>query len=73
MGGARAPQGYFRQVLAQRGFVVFTLDNRGSGFRGNAFETALAQRLGKVEIDRSAARSRVPEDARRSSIRSVSA
>jgi len=29
---------------------VFTLDNRGSGFRGNAFETALAQRFGKVEI-----------------------
>ena len=42
--------GYFRQILAQRGFVVFTLDNRGSGFRGNAFETALAQRFGKVEI-----------------------
>ena len=42
--------GYFRQILAQHGFVVFTLDNRGSGFRGNAFETALAQRLGKVEI-----------------------
>lgn len=50
MGGARTAQGYFRQVLAQRGFVVFTLDNRGSGFRGNAFETALAQRLGGVEI-----------------------
>ncbi len=49
MGGARAPQGYFRQVLAQHGFVVFTLDNRGSGFRGNAFETALAQRLGTIE------------------------
>ena len=51
MGGARAPQGYFRQVLAQHGFVVFTLDNRGSGFRGNAFETALAQRFGKVEVE----------------------
>jgi dipeptidyl-peptidase-4 len=50
MGGARAPQGYFRQVLAQRGFVVFTLDNRGTGFRGNAFETAIAQRMGKVEV-----------------------
>ena len=50
MGGARA-QGYFRQMLAQHGFVVFTLDNRGSGFRGNAFETALAQRFGKVEIE----------------------
>jgi dipeptidyl-peptidase 4 len=42
--------GYFREVLAQHGYVVFTLDNRGSGFRGNAFETALAQRFGKVEI-----------------------
>ncbi|HEY7638681.1 MAG TPA: S9 family peptidase [Steroidobacteraceae bacterium] len=50
MGGARAPQGYFRQVLAQHGFVVFTLDNRGSGFRGTAFETALAGQFGKVEV-----------------------
>jgi dipeptidyl-peptidase-4 len=51
MGGARAPQGYFRQVLAQNGFVVLTLDNRGSGFRGDAFEKALANRFGKVEIE----------------------
>ena len=51
MGGARAAQGYVRQALAQRGFVVFTLDNRGSGFRGNAFETAIAGRLGAVEIE----------------------
>ena len=50
MGGARAVQGYFRQLLAQRGFVVFTLDNRGSGFRGEAFDTAISGRLGKVEI-----------------------
>jgi dipeptidyl-peptidase 4 len=51
MGGARAVQGLFRQVLAQNGFVVLTLDNRGSGFRGNAFETAIAHRTGKVEIE----------------------
>lgn len=51
MGGARAAQGLFRQVMAQNGFVVLTLDNRGSGFRGNAFETAIAGRTGKVEID----------------------
>ena len=50
MGGSRAPQGYFRQIMAQRGFVVFTLDNRGSGFRGDAFETALAGQFGKVEV-----------------------
>lgn len=50
MGAARAPQGYFRQILAQHSFVVFTLDNRGSGMRGTAFETALAQHMGKVEV-----------------------
>ena len=50
MGGARATQGYFRQVLAQQGFVVFTLDNRGSGFRGEAFDTAINGRLGKIEV-----------------------
>jgi dipeptidyl-peptidase-4 len=51
MGGARTAQGLFRQVLAQNGFVVLTLDNRGSGFRGNAFESAIAGRTGKVEIE----------------------
>ncbi|MDY6946669.1 MAG: S9 family peptidase [Pseudomonadota bacterium] len=51
MGGARATQGLFRQVLAQNGFAVLTLDNRGSGFRGNAFETAIAGRTGKVEVE----------------------
>lgn len=51
MGGARAAQGYFRQVLAQQGFVVFTLDNRGSGFRGEAFDTAINGRLGKIEVE----------------------
>ncbi len=31
----------FHQFLAQHGYVVFALDNRGSGFRGTKFETAL--------------------------------
>lgn len=43
--------GYFRQILAQQGFVVFTLDNRGSGSRGAAFDTAIYRRLGKLEIE----------------------
>jgi dipeptidyl-peptidase-4 len=51
LGGARAAQGHFRQLLAQRGFVVFSLDNRGTGFRGVAFESAVHGRMGKVEID----------------------
>ena len=37
----------FHQYLAQHGYVVFTLDNRGSGFRGTKFETALGQRDGR--------------------------
>ena len=41
---------FFRQVLAQSGYVVFTLDNRGSGFRGVAFESVLHQRLGQIEV-----------------------
>jgi dipeptidyl-peptidase 4 len=51
MGGARTTQGLFRQILAQSGFAVLTLDNRGSGFRGTAFETVIANRTGKVEIE----------------------
>lgn len=42
---------YFRQILAQHGFVIFSLDNRGSGSRGVAFESALQGQLGKVEIE----------------------
>lgn len=51
MGGSRASQGFFRQLLAQRGFVVFSLDNRGSGFRGVAFESLIQGHMGKVEVD----------------------
>ena len=46
----RGNQGFFRQYLAQNGYVVFTLDNRGSGSRGVRFETALFHHLGSVEI-----------------------
>jgi len=40
----------FHQYLAQHGYVVFALDNRGTGLRGTRFETALGGRLGGVEI-----------------------
>ena len=63
MGGARAAQGYFRQVLAQHGFVVFTLDNRGSGFRGDAFESRDRRPTRQGRDRGSAARRRVSEDA----------
>ncbi|HXV40001.1 MAG TPA: S9 family peptidase [Steroidobacteraceae bacterium] len=38
------------QLLAQRGYVVFALDNRGSGSRGRKFNEALYRRMGGVEV-----------------------
>jgi dipeptidyl-peptidase-4 len=37
--------------LAQEGFVVFTLDSRGSANRGKAFEQATFRQLGTVEME----------------------
>lgn len=51
MGGGRATQGLFRQLLVQRGFVVFSLDNRGSAQRGVKFESPLYRRFGKAEVE----------------------
>ncbi len=39
------------QYLAQRGFIVLKVDNRGSANRGLEFEAALADRMGTVEVD----------------------
>lgn len=36
--------------LAQKGYIVFTLDNRGSEARGEAFEKATHLKLGDVEM-----------------------
>lgn len=41
----------FFHYLAQQGFVVFTLDNRGSANRGLAFEQAIHRNLGSLEVD----------------------
>jgi len=38
------------QALAQRGFVIWQVDNRGSMGRGHAFETPINRRMGKVEL-----------------------
>ena len=40
----------FDQYLAQHGYVVITLDNRGMGRRGRAFSDAIHRQLGKVEV-----------------------
>lgn len=39
------------QYLAQQGFAVFVLDNRGSANRGLAFEAHLHNRMGTVEVE----------------------
>lgn len=36
--------------MAEQGYLVFTLDNRGSGERGFAFESQVHRQLGTVEI-----------------------
>jgi len=39
----------FNYYLAQQGFIIFTLDNRGSGNRGLDFEQAVFRNLGTLE------------------------
>ena len=39
------------QYMAERGYVVFTLDGRGSANRGLAFEQATFRQLGTVEME----------------------
>ncbi len=36
--------------MAQQGYIMFTLDNRGSANRGRAFEQAVFRNLGEVEM-----------------------
>ena len=43
------------QYLAQQGFLVLKLDNRGMAGRGLAFEAHLHQRMGTIEVDDQAA------------------
>jgi dipeptidyl-peptidase 4 len=46
LGGA----GLFQNYMAQQGYVVFTMDNRGTSNRGVAFEQAIFRNLGTVEV-----------------------
>jgi dipeptidyl-peptidase-4 len=40
----------FTQILTRAGYVVFTLDNRGSAHRGMAFQNPIHDRMGNVEV-----------------------
>ena len=42
--------GQSAQLFTQRGYVVFTLDNRGAAGRGQAFATPIYRRLGGIEV-----------------------
>ena len=38
-------------LMSEKGYIIFTLDNRGSYNRGHAFETHVYHHLGKVELE----------------------
>jgi dipeptidyl-peptidase-4 len=40
----------FTQILTRAGYVVFQLDNRGTAFRGRAFQSPIHGKLGEVEV-----------------------
>jgi dipeptidyl-peptidase-4 len=42
--------GLFHQLMAQRGFAVFTVDNRGTPGRNRKFMTAIRHQFGAIEL-----------------------
>lgn len=44
-----AGAGFYLNYLAMKGYIVFTLDNRGSDKRGKQFEQSIHRQLGKLE------------------------
>ena len=45
------PNNLYEQLLAENGFLVWTLDNRGSWGRGHAWESAVFENMGKHELE----------------------
>ena len=41
---------YFLQYMAQQGYAVFTVDNRGSNYRGKKFEDPIYRAMGDIEV-----------------------
>jgi len=44
------PRGLWFQMMAQKGYIIFSLDNHGSANRGHAFETPIYHQMGKTEL-----------------------
>ncbi len=42
--------GFWLNFMAQQGYIVFTLDNRGSAYRGFEFESIIHRHLGEKEM-----------------------
>ena len=42
---------YWFQYMAERGYVVFTIDTRGSSNRGRAFEQSIFRQAGKLQME----------------------
>ncbi|HKQ86441.1 MAG TPA: S9 family peptidase [Candidatus Acidoferrales bacterium] len=40
----------WREMMAERGYIIFSLDNRGAYGRGHEFETPLYHHFGKIEL-----------------------
>ncbi len=40
----------WHELMAQKGYLIFALDNRGMAARGHAFEAPLHRRMGQVEL-----------------------
>ncbi|WP_412545598.1 DPP IV N-terminal domain-containing protein [Maricaulis sp. MIT060901] len=47
----RGWQGTRAQLFAQRGYIYFSIDNRGSWNRGREFEGHIQRRMGSVEVE----------------------
>ena len=48
--GSAAQQTHFLEHMAQQGYVVFTLDNRGTSRRGRRFSDVIHGQLGNAEV-----------------------
>jgi dipeptidyl-peptidase 4 len=45
------PNLLWHEMMAEKGYIIFTLDNRGSYNRGHAFETPIFHHFGKIELE----------------------
>ena len=45
------PSRFWSKLMAQRGYIVWSLDNRGSLGRGHKFESPIYHHFGKLELD----------------------